>query len=152
VQIAALVALVGAPSDADGVRVFNAVIGLLFRRVLPEGKRKQSIASYMSALPKTREGLLKIAELVEAAPILEDLRSASFHFATVVQSALLIPSGNIREYVQYVHDDVDHREKTIRGVFNPRVFKHYEGRLRGLLSPLADPEWAEQLSNIRTVS
>lgn len=151
-SIAALPAAVGSPADTDAQKVFNAIIALLFRRVLPDGERKQSIASYVRALPQAREGLLKIVELVEAAPILEDLRSATFHFETVVQTALLVPSGNVGQYVQFVHDDATHREKTIRGVFNPHVFKHYEGRLRGLLSPLADAEWVEQLATIRTVS
>jgi hypothetical protein len=150
--IASLPSVVGTPVDPAAQKVFNAIVALLFRRVLPDWNQKQSIPNQVRALPQTREGLLKIAEFVEATGKLEDLRSATFHFETVVQSALLIPSGNIKGVVEFVLNDPAHRERTIKGIFHPRVIKHYEGIARGLLGPLADPSYREQIrAKVRTV-
>ena len=151
-RIAVLCLVVGPTTDAKAQTVFNALIALLFRRVLPDGKKKESIALHVKSLPQTTEGLLKVAELVEAAALIEDLRSAKFHFATVIQTVGQIPSGNVKRYVEWVAADTTHREKTIRGVFHPSVLRHYEARLRGLLGPLSDPSHAEQLAAIRPIT
>ena len=149
--IAALSAIAGSPDDPDAQRLFNALTALLFRAV-PDWTKGESIPKYIEALPKTQEGLLKIAAFVDVAPMLEDLRSARFHFETVIQSVLLIPCASIKPYAQWLANDRTHREKTIRSVFYPSVVNYYKGRLRGLFgSTASDPSYAAQLAAIPTI-
>jgi hypothetical protein len=160
-RFAAYMALIGGCDDPIALNAFDLFCDLLLSRDRapqtalarrdPQWKatRIYYLQSNLGFLPVTRDGLLKVAAALKAAGKIEDVEQATFSVDAFVKVALAL--ANPEEYVE-ISKKFGLRLWRIGTVFHPYTHEFWTGVYRGVLGPLADPEYrAAAIASIRTV-
>lgn len=142
VKTAARIALFGPPPESMAIDVYQVLISLLFSY-----HRIQQWDVVVDLLPSDREGMVKMLKALQAAGYLEPVERAKFGPQTFIAIAVQLPDP--RAYVEVCRRE-GHR--LIRSAFHPNTLEYVKNRYRGVVGPLADPEYGKQVSAIKTVT
>lgn len=147
-------ARVGPPSDPDAQGAFHAVLALFFQRHRLDWTEGLSLNKYEALVPDDREKFLRIADCARAAEMIPGpgIEKAKYSLKSFIEIAVQVPVTHAVPFVSYILADRDRKERTVRAIFCQETFDYWKGRLRGLVSDLADPDYAEQIrQKIKTI-
>lgn len=143
VKFAAYLSLVGPTNSEPAIKVFSALVQLLF-----SWRRIQTIATNLNHLPIEAAGLQRVAAAVAAAGQIESLEQAKFPVGNFITVALQLPDA--QAYVEVCRKD---GLAQIRQIFHPNTLKYTSQRYRGVVGDLANPEYREQIrTRLKTVT
>lgn len=142
VRVAGHLSLIGPSSDETAVKVYSALVQLLFA-----WRRVQQVTTNASHLPATAEGMRRVGFSILAASKVENFEQANFPVPQFITVAVQLPDP-------YAYVDVCRQGlPTIRAIFHPNTLKATAERYRGLVGSAVNSEHqAEVRSKVRSVS
>lgn len=147
VLLAGHLAIVGTPSEEIAIRVYHAMVKLLFSWRRLQWQKGDTLLTHIRVLPTTSEGLQHLMLSVEAAEDVERLDRSNFVIKHFVEVASKLPDP--KAYVEVCKST---GLVKIREIFHPNTMASIAGRFRGVVGDLADPKHrAQALKAIKTI-
>lgn len=131
VRFAGYLGLCGPPTSPVAVKVYSALVILLF-----SWRRIRDITANLNFLPVTALELERVADAIIAAEEIESVEKANFPVGNFINVAVQLPDA--KAYVAVCkRDKLEH----IRKIFFPNTLKSAAQRYHGIVGQLADPAY-----------
>jgi hypothetical protein len=142
VKTAARIALFGPPGESRATDVYQALVSLLFSY-----HRIQQWDAMLNKLPSDKEGIMRVVKALQASGLIEGVERANFGPQTFLEVAMQLPDP--KAYVEVCKRE---GHKMVRSAFHPNTLTYIKNRYRGVVGPLADPEYGKQIASIPTIT